>query len=117
MTNSLIKNNGHLKLKSISKGTREFLTNSVIFQKYPEKYHLDQNKRSSKKSQKIIIYQFLIMEKVINTDNCMVCGVNLDENRNELTLVLNFSQKPVYSMIGKVLKNLNLFLLILASIF
>lgn len=42
-----------------------------------------------------------VMEKVINTDNCMICGTVLEEIRNELTVKMNFSQKAIYSMIGK----------------
>lgn len=52
------------------------------------------------------------MERVINTDNCMVCGVQLNYSRNELTMLLNFSQKPIYSLIGKFYENHSNFVLI-----
>lgn len=45
------------------------------------------------------------MEKVISTDNCMICGLLLEDYRYELTVVLNFSRKPIYALIGKFNKS------------
>lgn len=40
-------------------------------------------------------------EKVINTDLCVICSAMLDENCSRLTIALEFTQKPIYILIGE----------------
>ncbi|KAG5680920.1 hypothetical protein PVAND_010396 [Polypedilum vanderplanki] len=39
------------------------------------------------------------MEKVVYIENCMICGLLLNENKNELTLTTQFTEKPIFQLI------------------
>jgi hypothetical protein len=41
------------------------------------------------------------MEKLIYVENCMICGLLLSESKNDLTLATNYTQKPIFQLIGK----------------
>lgn len=42
------------------------------------------------------------LEKLVFVDNCMVCGLLMsNDNKNDLTLATNFTQKPIFQLIGE----------------